>query len=88
VFFIVAADPAASSRIIGSYMTFYSVGTGGGAIAATSLYSLAGWGAVSALGAGLSAMALLVWAADRLRPDGAQDTPSKSKGVIRDHALP
>ncbi len=92
---IVAADPAASSRIIGSYMTFYSVGTGGGAIAATSLYSLAGWGAVSALGAGLSAMALLVWAADRLRelspggtPPRAQDTPSRSKGVIRDHALP
>jgi predicted MFS family arabinose efflux permease len=67
---IVAANPAASSRIIGSYMTFYSVGTGGGAIAATSLYSHAGWGAVSALGAGLSVMALLVWAADRLLPSG------------------
>ena len=88
---IVAANPAASSRIIGSYMTFYSVGTGGGAIAATSLYSLAGWGAVSALGAGLSGLALLVWAADRLgpgRPGSQQDTPSSSKGVIRDHALP
>jgi predicted MFS family arabinose efflux permease len=85
---IIAANPAASSRIIGSYMTFYSVGTGGGAIAATSLYSLAGWGAVSALGAGLSAMALLVWAADRLRPDSTHNTPSTGKGVIRDHALP
>lgn len=87
---IVAANPAASSRIIGSYMTFYSVGTGGGAIAATSLYGLAGWGAVSALGAGLSVLALLVWAADRLRPDShpRQGTPSSSKGVIRDHALP
>jgi predicted MFS family arabinose efflux permease len=85
---IVATDPAASSRIIGSYMTFYSVGTGGGAIAATSLYSLAGWGAVSALGAGLSAMALLVWAADQLRPVSQQGTPSSSKGVTRDHALP
>jgi predicted MFS family arabinose efflux permease len=85
---IVAANPAASSRIIGSYMTFYSVGTGGGAIAATSLYSLAGWGAVSVLGAGLSAMALLVWAADLLRPVSQQDTPSSSKGVTRDHALP
>jgi predicted MFS family arabinose efflux permease len=85
---IVAANPAASSRIIGSYMTFYSVGTGCGAIAATSLYSLAGWGAVSVLGASLSAMALLVWAADQLRPASKQDTPSSSKGVTRDHALP
>jgi predicted MFS family arabinose efflux permease len=85
---IVAANPAASSRIIGSYMTFYSVGTGGGAIAATSLYSLAGWGAVSALGAGLSALALLVWAADQLRPASRPDKPSSSKGVTRDHALP
>jgi predicted MFS family arabinose efflux permease len=85
---IVAANPAASSRIIGSYMTFYSVGTGSGAIAATSLYSLAGWGAVSVLGAGLSALALLVWAADQLRPVSQQGTPSSSKGVTRDHALP
>jgi predicted MFS family arabinose efflux permease len=85
---IIAANPAASSRIIGSYMTFYSVGTGGGAIAATSLYSLAGWGAVSVLGAGLSALALLVWAVDRLRPVSQQDKPSSSKGVTRDHALP
>jgi len=85
---IVSANPAASSRIIGSYMTFYSVGTGSGAIAATSLYSLAGWGAVSVLGAGLSAMALLVWVADQLRPVRQQDTPSSSKGVTCDHALP
>jgi predicted MFS family arabinose efflux permease len=80
---IVGASPAASSRIIGSYMTYYSVGTGGGAIAATSLYSLAGWGAVSALGAGLSAMALLVWAADI-----QQQPTSNSKGDTRGHALP
>jgi len=60
---IVGTGSAASSRIIGSYMVYYSVGTGGGAIAATSLYALAGWGAVCALGAGLSTLALLVWAA-------------------------
>jgi hypothetical protein len=64
---IVGSDPAASSRRISGYMVYYSVGTSGGAIAATSLYGLAGWGAVSALGAGLSALALLVWSADRLR---------------------
>ena len=62
---IVAGNPAASSRAIAGYMIFYSVGTGAGAIAATSLYGIAGWGAVSALGAGLSALALLVWATDR-----------------------
>jgi predicted MFS family arabinose efflux permease len=67
---IVGTDPAASSRIIGGYMAYYSIGTGGGAIAATSLYGVAGWGAVSALGAGLSTLALLVWAADRLRQRG------------------
>lgn len=85
---IVAANPAASSRIIGSYMTFYSVGTGSGAIAATSLYTLAGWGAVSILGAALSAMALVVWAADQLRLVRQHDAPPSSKGVTRDHALP
>jgi predicted MFS family arabinose efflux permease len=64
---IVEIDPAAGSRLIGGYMVYYSLGTGGGAIAATSLYGAAGWGAVSALGAGLSLLALLVWAFDRLR---------------------
>lgn len=63
---IVRTDPAASSRIIGSYMVYYSIGTGGGAIAATSLYGLAGWSAVSVLGAALSALALLVWTADQI----------------------
>jgi predicted MFS family arabinose efflux permease len=65
---IVGIDPAASSRLIGSYMVYYSVGTGGGAIAATSLYAAAGWGAVSILGAGLGLLALLVWGIDRLIP--------------------
>lgn len=52
------------------------------------LFGMAGWGAVSALGAGLSALALLVWAADQLRPASRPDKPSSSKGVTRDHALP
>lgn len=83
---IAASDPAASSRIIGGYMVFYSLGTGGGAIAATSLYSIAGWGAVSALGAGLSALALFTWATDRLLPDHRY-TVSQS-GRTCEHALP
>jgi predicted MFS family arabinose efflux permease len=69
---IVAANPAISSRVIGSYMAFYSIGTGGGAIAATNLYTIAGWGAVAALGAGLSILALLVWAAD-IRQQGQHE---------------
>jgi len=88
---IVAGNPAASSRVIGGYMIFYSVGTGGGAIAATSLYGLAGWGAVSALGAGLSVLALLVWAADRPWPGhrlSVNHRPTaKQQGSARDHAL-
>jgi predicted MFS family arabinose efflux permease len=62
---IVEIDPNASSRLIGSYMVFYAIGTGGGAIAATIAYSAWGWGAVCILGAGLSALALLIWAVDR-----------------------
>lgn len=89
---IVAGNPAASSRVIGGYMIFYSVGTGGGAIAATSLYGLAGWGAVSALGVGLSALALLVWVADRLWPGHrltVNHRPTvKQQGSTRDHAVP
>lgn len=64
---IVEGNPGATSRIIGGYMLCYSLGTGGGAIAATDLYRLAGWSAVSALGAALPALALLVWAYDRYR---------------------
>ncbi len=64
---IVDLDPAAGSRLIGSYMVYYSIGEGGGALAATSVYDAWGWSAVCLLGAGLSAAALLVWAVDRLR---------------------
>ncbi|MCP2279323.1 MFS transporter [Nocardia amikacinitolerans] len=70
---IVAIDPAASSRLIGSYMVFYSLGTGGGAIAATALYSATGWGAVCLLGVVLSGMAALVWIVDRWRREQTTD---------------
>jgi predicted MFS family arabinose efflux permease len=72
---IVATDPAASSRLIGGYMVYYSIGSGGGALAATRLYAATGWGAVSALGAALSVLALLVWAADRLRRPHREHQP-------------
>lgn len=58
---IVAARPDAASRLIGGYMVFYSIGTGFGAISSTLAYAAAGWLGVCALGATISASALLFW---------------------------
>jgi predicted MFS family arabinose efflux permease len=63
---IVEIDPTASSQLIGGNTVYYAIGTGGGAIAATTVYSAWGWGAVCILGAGLSTLALLIWAGDRI----------------------
>ena len=54
-------DSDAHSRLVACYMLFYAVGSGLGAIAATSAYALAGWHAVCALGAAVSLLALLFW---------------------------
>ncbi|MEU9517831.1 MFS transporter [Streptomyces sp. NPDC048224] len=59
---IYALHPDAGSRLIGGYMVFYSTGSATGAIAATFLYTLAGWGAVCALGAAFSCLGLALWA--------------------------
>ncbi|MEW2529076.1 MFS transporter [Streptomyces sp. NPDC047071] len=59
---IYALHPDAGSRLIGGYMVFYSIGSATGAIAATSLYEAAGWGAVCVLGAAFSGLGLVVWA--------------------------
>lgn len=59
---ILARHPTASSRLVGGYMVFYSIGSGIGAIASTLVYAQAGWSGVSMLGATFSAAALLVWA--------------------------
>ena len=63
---IVEIDPTASSQLIGGNTVYYAIGTGGGAIAATTVYSAWGWVAVCILGAGLSTLALLIWAGDRI----------------------
>ncbi|MEU7576659.1 MFS transporter [Streptomyces sp. NPDC041068] len=60
-----ALRPDAGSRLIGGYMVFYSIGSAAGAIAATALYSTAGWTAVCLLGAGFSGLALVFWAFSR-----------------------
>jgi len=51
------------SRLVGCYMMFYAVGSGSGALAATSVYDLAGWPGVCGLGAAVSLAGLAFWAA-------------------------
>ncbi|MHC8400759.1 MFS transporter [Pseudomonas sp. MDT1-17] len=58
---IFAARPDAQSRMVGAYMCFYSIGSALGAAAATQVYGLWGWMAVSLLGALISATALVLW---------------------------
>ena len=65
---IVEIDPSASSQLIGGNTIYFAVGTGGGAIAATVVYSIRGWAAVCILGVGLSLLALVTWAGDRILP--------------------
>ncbi|MGH4032970.1 MFS transporter [Actinomycetota bacterium Odt1-20B] len=62
---IYALHPEAGSRLIGGYMIFYSLGSAIGALASTSLYAVAGWGAVCVLGAGFSCLGLVLWACTR-----------------------
>ena len=50
------------SRLVGAYMVFYSIGSAGGAIAATAVYARTGWIGVCLLGAAISATALALWA--------------------------
>ncbi|SSI16323.1 major facilitator transporter [Klebsiella quasipneumoniae] len=62
---IIAARPAAASRLVGAYMCFYSLGSAAGAIVATQFYSHWGWQAVCLAGAAVSACAFLVWSGSR-----------------------
>ncbi|VVP68110.1 sugar efflux transporter [Pseudomonas fluorescens] len=59
--FIFAARPDAHSRMVGAYMCFYSLGSALGAVAATQVYALWGWMAVSVLGATISVAAWALW---------------------------
>ncbi|WP_434651908.1 MFS transporter [Pseudomonas sp. R3-56] len=59
--FLFAARPDAQSRMVGAYMCCYSVGSALGAAAATQVYALWGWQAVSLLGASISLAALVAW---------------------------
>lgn len=78
---IYALYPDAGSRLIGGYMVFYSVGSATGAIAATSLYAVAGWGAVCLLGAGFSCLGLALWVFTRRSSSGpAVEAGSRGEG--------
>ncbi|MBN3002531.1 MFS transporter [Chromobacterium alkanivorans] len=62
---IFRACPEAHGRLVGLYMLFYALGSGLGAIGATTAYAHAGWQAVCGLGAAVSLLALLFWRATR-----------------------
>lgn len=60
-----AKRPEASSRLLGGYMIFYSIGSGTGSIASTVTYASFGWFGVCLLGAAISVSALTFWAVTR-----------------------
>lgn len=61
---MILRGPAEShGRLIGCYMLFYAVGSGAGAIASTAMYAHTRWSGVCILGASVSVLALVVWAA-------------------------
>jgi hypothetical protein len=72
-----AVRPEARSRLVGSSMAFYSVGSACGAIASAAAYAHAGWAGVCALGATISLVALLFWAGTR-HLDQAGPSPGRT----------
>ena len=60
---IFRSHPNGHSRVVGAYMLFYAAGSGLGALATTAVYAAIGWLGVSLLGAGVSLLALIFWAA-------------------------
>ncbi|MHA7881934.1 MFS transporter [Nitratireductor rhodophyticola] len=59
---IFAAHAGSHSRLVGGYMTFYSLGSAVGAIASTTVYEALSWAGVSMLGTGFSLTALVILA--------------------------
>jgi predicted MFS family arabinose efflux permease len=62
--------PESQSRLTAGYMVCYSIGCGVGSIAATWVFDRTGWLGVCALGAAISAAALLWWALTLRAPAG------------------
>jgi predicted MFS family arabinose efflux permease len=65
---IVVRSPDSSSRVIGAYMIYYSLGSALGAITTSTLYEHRGWPAACLLGAGYAAAALAIFGLDRTAP--------------------
>jgi predicted MFS family arabinose efflux permease len=59
---IFAAHAEARSRVVATYMIFYSLGSGIGAIASTRVYAHFGWTGVCTLGMCIGAVAFVFWA--------------------------
>lgn len=55
--------PEAQNRLTAAYMVFYSIGSATGSSISTVAYARAGWTGVCALGAAISLLTLLFWAA-------------------------
>ncbi|MDH7797986.1 MULTISPECIES: MFS transporter [unclassified Beijerinckia] len=55
--------PEAQSRLTAAYMVFYSIGSALGSSSSTWIYEHWGWSGVCLLGAGISALTLIFWAA-------------------------
>lgn len=62
---ILRERPEAHSRLVGLYMLFYAVGSGGGAIATTAMYAQEGWTGVCVLGAATCGVAGVFWLVTR-----------------------
>ncbi|WP_353191157.1 MFS transporter [Pandoraea pnomenusa] len=76
---IFAARTDAPSRLVGAYMLFYATGSGLGAVASTAMYAAYGWTGVCVLGAAVSLVALVFWAATlRWMPD-VPDVPDVTR---------
>lgn len=67
-----AARPDAHSRLVGSYMVFYSIGSALGAITSTYSYAIWGWQGVSILGGSISAIAFIFWLKTCNKPGATQ----------------
>jgi predicted MFS family arabinose efflux permease len=59
---IFRSNPDGHSRVVAAYMLFYATGSGLGALATTAVYASFGWPGVCLLGAGVSLVALGMWA--------------------------
>lgn len=62
---ILRTNAAQHGRLVALYMLFYATGNGLGAMATTVVYAGFGWQGVCLLGATVSLLALIVWAATR-----------------------